>query len=221
MVYDEYMPKKTLALIAGLVLVTVILAIIAYRTGQQVQKYPKQEPQKQQEAVDMAHTTLAMSPNPVEVASGQPGAVEIVVDTSDNPVTAVQFELMYDPTMLTNVKITPGPLFANAAVLLNKNTPTTGKYVYAVGIQPSQKPISGTGSVATITFTARGTVGKQSQLSFVPAESKTLVSARGIAKSVLKSSVGTTVMIGAGSAATGQDQGATIQTVPVTTAPTQ
>src|SRR5690349_7705233 len=100
------MPKKTLALITGLVLVTVILFIIAVRTGQQGKEMSKQEPSAAPTAVQ-AHTTLALSPNPVEVGSGQVGNVSVDINPSDNPVTAVQLELTYDPKMISNVKITP------------------------------------------------------------------------------------------------------------------
>jgi hypothetical protein len=226
LVYDEYMPKKTLALIAGLVLVTVILAIIAYRTGQQQTKYPQQEAPKQQEAADVAHTTLALTPNPVTVGAGQQGTVEVTIDTSDNPVTAIQLELLYDPTMITNLKATPGPMFANPGLLFPKNDPKTGRMTLMVGIQPGQKnkPVSGQGVAVVLTFTARGTAGQQSQISVLP---NSLATARGVAKSVLKEATGTTVMIGSGTGATGQTQGAatqetTTQTAPVvTTAPTQ
>jgi len=209
LVYDGCMPRKTLALISGLVLVTVILFIIALRTGQQAQQQPANQPppQQTQPTADVAHTVLTMSPNPLDVAPGTEGTISVDVDTADNPVTAVQLELMYDPTMLTNVVVTPGPLFKGSVVLINKNNPTTGKYTYAFGIQPSQQTVKGTGTVATITFTAKGTVGKQSQITLLPTS---LVTARGVATSVLKMGSGTTVVLGSGTASQPQ----TVTTAP-------
>lgn len=194
LVYDECMPRKTLALIAGLVIVTVVLFIIALRTGQQ-QTVTQQTTQKQTmrpTPTPVAHTTLTLSPNPVEVSPGQQGTVDVMIDTSDNKVTAVQLELVYDPLVMSSIKVTPGVLFPNSIVLINKNDTTTGRMTYAFGIQPNQPTVSGKGSAATITFIARGTVGEQSSITLLPT---TLVTAQGIVDSVLKASDGTVINI--------------------------
>lgn len=195
------MPKKTLALIVGLVLVTIILFIIALQTGKQQTQVP-QNKMTVSPTPDVAHSVLSLSPNPLEVAPGTQGTVDVMIDASDNAVTAVQLELMYDPTTLTAMKITPGPLFKNAVVLINKNDTKTGRFTYAFGIQPNQGTITGTGAVATITFTARGVSGKQSQITVLPTS---LVTARGVATSVLKTSSGTTVNINSAARTTQSD----------------
>jgi hypothetical protein len=201
MVYDGAMPRKTLALIVGLVLVTAILFMIAVQTGtRQAGQQPGQtEDQTQAQTSptpDVAHTTLSLQPNPVEVGNGRQTSVGVEIDTSDNNVTAVQLELTYDPKMLSNVKVTPGVLFPNATVLIDDNDTKTGKYTYAFGIQPNQKTVSGQGTVAKITFTARGAVGTQSELILDTNQDKpTLVTARAVAGSVLKEARGTTVVI--------------------------
>ncbi len=185
------MPRKTLALISGLVLVTVVLFVIALRTNSP--KLMTQTPGPSvavAEPTSIAHSVLALSPNPVTVRPGQQGSVDVTIDTSDNAVTAVQLEFAYDPNVVSNVKVLPGPLFAQPVVLINKNDPKTGRYTYAFGIQPNQATVQGTGTVATVTFTAlRGALGKQSQLALLP---ETLVTARGVAQSVLKSNTGNT-----------------------------
>lgn len=194
LVYHESMPRKTLALLVGLVLVTIILFIIALQTGK---KQPQQMQQKKIQATptpDVAHTVLAMSPEVVEVGSGRAGSVDVVIDTSDNDVTAVQLELLYDPTMLSNVKIVSGPAFQNPLVLINQNDPITGRYTYAYGVQPNQKTVEGQGVVAKITFIARGVAGKQSQIIMQPTS---LVTAKGVAGTVLKSGTGATIVIAA------------------------
>lgn len=195
------MPRKTLALIVGLVLVTIVLFFIALQTGQKQMKQQKIQDQMQAQVSptpDVAHTVLAMSPNPVEVGSGKTGSVDVTIDTADNNATAVQLELLYEPTMISNVKVVSGTFFPNAAVLLNKNNLQTGRYTYAFGIQPGQKPVKGKGIVAKITFVTKGTIGKQSQIVLQPTS---LVTARGVASSVLKEGSGTTVVISSGTAA--------------------
>jgi hypothetical protein len=191
LVYHESMPRKTLALLVGLVLVTIILFVIALQTGKQA---PKMDQAKVQATPtpDVAHTILTMSPELVQVASGKVGSVDVMIDTSDNEVTAVQLELLYDPTVLTNVKVVSGPALPNPNVLINKNDPATGKYTYAYGVQPNQPTVKGTGVVAKITFTARGTAGKQSQIIL---QETSLATARGVAGSVLKSGTGATIVI--------------------------
>lgn len=191
------MPRKTLALISGLVLVTVVLFIVALRAGQQQQapSSPQSSPIAQQPSpMTPAHTVLALAPNPLTVAPGQQGKVDVTIDTADNDVTAVQLELGYDPNLVSNVKVTPGILFQNPVVLINKDDPKAGRYTYAFGITPNSKTVKGQGTVATVTFTASATAtGKSSQLGLLPT---TLVTARGVANSVMKSAAGTVVTIG-------------------------
>lgn len=198
------MPRKTLALISGLVVVTIILFVIALRAGQQqlAPNSSKTSPMASQPTpVIPAHTTLALAPNPLTVTPGRLETVNITMDTSDNKVTAVQLELGYDPTIISNVKVTPGPLFANPVVLINKNHPTTGRYTYAFGITPSNEPVNGKGVVATISFIANATaLGKDTQIGLLPSS---LVTARGVAQSVLKSTTGTVVTVGTGTSSTG------------------
>jgi len=189
------MPRKTLALISGLVLVTIVLFVIALRTGQQSAPDKSQMPQSQNQApVSPAHALLMLEPNPYSVAKGTQGKVDVMIDAADHAVTAVQLEIGYDPNYITNVQVTPGSLLPNAVVLINKNNTQTGRLTYAFGIQPNQQTIQGKGSVATISFTTKATVasGSQTQLGLLPTS---LVTARGVAASVLKSATGTVVTI--------------------------
>lgn len=189
------MPKKTLALISGLVLVTVVLFVIALKSNQQSTQAPSTSTPstatQPSPTVSMAHSVLSLSPNPVTVVPGVQGKVDVNIDTSDNAVTAVQLEIAYDPKVLSNVQVTPGSLFQNSIALINKNNPTTGRFTYAFGRTPSQEPVSGKGAVATISFTAKASA-QPSQLTLLPT---TLVTARGVATSVLKSSTGTQVIV--------------------------
>ena len=195
------MPKKTLALILGLVVVTVVLFIIALRAGQQPQAPSTPQLSKAQKPTPAvpAHTILQLGPNPLTVGPAEQGSVNVTINTSDNDVTAVQLELGYDPNIISNVKVTTGPLFTNPVVLIDKNNPTTGRYTYAFGITPNAQPVKGTGVVATVTFTANANaVGKKTQIGLLPTS---LVTARGVAQSVLKASWGTVLTVSSTGAA--------------------
>ncbi|MGI8420432.1 MAG: cohesin domain-containing protein [Candidatus Levyibacteriota bacterium] len=189
------MPRKTLALISGLVLVTVILFVVALNASEK-QKAP-QTPTAvtPQPTAIPVHSILTINPNPLIAIPGQPAQAEINIDTSDNDVTAVQLEFGYDPAIISNLKVTSGPMFTNPVVLLNKDNAATGRYTYAIGITPNSKVLKGQGVVANATFTVRpGTIGKSTQLGLLPTS---LVTARGVAQSVLKESMGTVVNVSA------------------------
>ncbi len=189
------MPRKTLALISGLVLVTVILFIVALKnntaTPAPVALPTPPTTQSQITPIIPAHSVLTLSPNPVIVAPGEQGSVDVNIDTSDNAVTAVQLEIAYDPNFITNVKVTPGVIFENPVLLINKNIVKEGRYTYAYGIMPNRPTIKGVGAVATITFTALNKSGL-SQLALLPTS---LVTAQGISESVLKSASGTLIEV--------------------------
>lgn len=189
------MPRKTLALVFGLVLVTIILFVIALRsntstTPQNTEPSPTLEVQVSPSVP--ANTTLTLSPNPVSVQPGKQGSVEVNIDSTNNEVTAVQLEIAYDPNFITNVQVKPGPLFETPVLLINKNNVKEGRYTYAFGIMPNRPVVQGIGVVATITFTALNNPGKDSQLALLPT---TLVTARGVSESVLKSASGTLIQI--------------------------
>lgn len=190
------MSKKTLALISGLVVITVVLFVIALKTSNKPsQTSVTQEQSNVQPTAVMTpvHSVLSLSPNPLTVLPGQQGSVNVTLDTSDNEVTGVQLELSYDPTVISNVKVAPGPFFPNAVILIDKNDAANGKSTYAFGIQPNRPTVTGTGTVAVVTFTAKNVPGKKAEISILP---NSLVSARGVANSVLKSATGTMITVG-------------------------
>ncbi len=191
------MPRKTLALISGLVLVTIILFVIALNNSRNAPSTPPVVMPEMSQAPSMAptspaHSVLTLSPNPIDVLPGVKGTVNVNLDTSDNEVTAVQLEIAYDPNFISNVKVTPTDLFTSPVVFINNNNAKTGRYTYAFGIMPNHNAVKGIGSAATITFTALNKPGETSQLSLLPT---TLVTARGVTSSVLKSATGTLVEI--------------------------
>jgi hypothetical protein len=193
--YAEYdMSKKTLALIAGLTVLTLVLVVLALNTGQKA-------PQDSKDTTNVtsapsptvpAHTVIQLAPNPVAF-TGNTATVNVNIDTSDNPVTAAQFEVTYDPTVLNYSSIRQGDFFQNALVLINQVDRTAGKITYAIGLTPAgaQNPKTGTGTVATITFTRRSTAAVRGTTPL--GLENVLVSAKGIAPSVLKSASGSSV----------------------------
>lgn len=194
------MPKKTLALISGLVLVTVVLFVVAFNANKQQTQKPPITNTVPTASIVPAHSVLSLSPNPIYVGPGQQGKVDVLLDASDNNVTAVQLELGYDPRYVTGLQVAPGPAFPNSVALINKNNPQQGRMTYALAKTPNKPTFKGKGVIATITFVAQGQIGTQSQLALLPT---TLITAQGVASSVLKSSTGTLITIGQPSAATG------------------
>ena len=179
------MSKRTLLLIFALFVITSVLLVVALykpmpqplvpQTITPVQKQPD------------AQTTLSFSEPSFTISStsARTYSVPINISTGENKVTAVQLELQYDPKLLTNVEVVPGPFFTNPIPLLEQIDQTTGRISYAFGISPSDEGISGTGIVATLTFRASAS-SQQTGIVFLP---KTLVTAEGVSQSVLKESI--------------------------------
>lgn len=186
------MPKKTLGLIIGLALLTVVLLAVALRP---LFLNPSTQP-ADQTAISAtptppAYTTLMLSPNPVNVEGGS-GSVEVVVDTMENSLTAAQLEISYDPKYLTNISVVPGDFFPDPLTLLNSVDTQNGRATYAMGITPAQTPVKGQGVIATVNFNIVPGATGQTQIELLP---KTVVTQEGIQASVLKEATGTTVVI--------------------------
>lgn len=187
------MPKRTIALIVILILITASLLYIALSPKTQPVVDQKQTTNKPT-PVPVVNTKLMLSPNPVTISSTS-ASVNIDVDTGDNKLTAVQLEVMYDPKLLTNVDIsipTQNSFVESPMILLKDVNKTEGKIVYAFGIPPTGNAKKGVGTIATITFTPLVKSG-QATLEFSP---NTKVTAEGQATSVLKEATGTTINLG-------------------------
>lgn len=218
------MSRKTTALIIILVILTAGLVALALHTNNPAPTTPNTPSGTVPTAspTPPAHTTLSLSPATISLAPYTAGSVAVTMDTQDNPVTIVQLEISYDPKALTNVKVIPGTLFsANPVPIQNIVDPKTGTITYWIGLGPgaSQKPFSGTGTVATISFT---TAAPSSVPTAITLMKTSLVAARGIGDSVLKNKEDVKAMI----SVTGQAKVTTsVPAVPVTPvvspAPTQ
>lgn len=136
--------------------------------------------------VSLAQTTIVLSA-PIASTSGVLTS-NVLINTHGNIANAVQLEISYNPNDLGNFDIKSGSFLKNPVELLKKIDADNGRASYALGTGLDQKGTTGQGVVATITFSKLRTSGTTS-ISFLP---KSLVSAEGVAKSVLKSATGVT-----------------------------
>lgn len=134
----------------------------------------------------VAQTTLRLT-SPVASTSGVLTS-NVLINTGGNKVTAVQLELSYNPNDLGSLDITPGAFIKTPTELLKTIDTNTGRISYALGIELSQKGVQGSGILATLSFTKLRASGLTT-ISFLP---KSLVSAQGIAQSVLRTTTGVT-----------------------------
>lgn len=203
------MPKRTLALTGVLIIVAAALVAVALSPKKQggMPAISTTPPFAQPSPTPFAQTTMNLSPATLTVAPGNTGTVTVNVNTGVNAITAVQLDMTFDPKALSNIKVTAGQYFQNPFELLPSTVDSkTGKISYALGLPPSAAAKKGIGTVATITFTSLLSPNQQTQLTFT---SKTLVTAEGVSKSVLKSSVGATIVGGTTSAPAVQSNPAT------------
>lgn len=176
------MSKRTLFLIFALFLITFVLVMLAI--------YQPQAPKITQTAVPtkepVEQTTLSFGIPVIATSSSAVTlnySLPVNIETGKNKVTAVQLELQYDPRILTNVAVVPGPFFANSDVLLNQIDTETGRISYAFGIGLTDSGVTGKGIVANLTFSVRATTTpEKTAIIFLP---KTLVTAEGVVESVL------------------------------------
>lgn len=186
------MSKRTLFLIFALFIITFVLLLMAL--------YQPSAPKTTQTATvpkePVAQTILSFG-SPLAATSSSSTTLNyslpINITTGKNQVTAVQFELQYDPQILTNVVVVPGSFFANPQVLLNQIDAKTGRITYAFGIGPTGQGVVGQNIAATLNFSVKAATTKQTAILFLP---KTLVTAEGISTSVLKQTVNSLFTVG-------------------------
>ncbi len=188
------MSRRTLILIVVLIGITAVLLAIALTPRE-----PAPVPSSLQQARNnqsFAQTTLRINNNPFVVKSASSAvptySTDVIMASGGNKVNMVQLELVFDVTHLYNVDIKPGQLFQNATELIKKIDSKKGTISYALAAPLGQKGFLDKGTVAVITFLENGKPGEIAQISFLP---KTLVTALGIDKSVLKTAIGATFPI--------------------------
>lgn len=127
-------------------------------------------------ASPLAFATLSLT-------KSAPGVLAVTLDTASKSVTGIQFQLAYDPHVLTSVKVTQGTFFDAALPLLTNVDATKGTILYAISIPSSGKPQTGSGIVAKITYVPAAGAKGPTTMKFLPG---TKITALGITDSVLK-----------------------------------
>lgn len=181
------LPWKTIVLILVLIAVVAGLLYVAlgpkFITKQAVTPVPTP-------TISPAHTVLALT----QTAASQSGtpALAVTIDTSTNTVTGVQFEIAYDPAVVSNVVVTQGDFLPQPTILINAVDTKNGRISYAAVLSPTAKAVTGKGVVATISYTLAPTTPTISQttLKFLP---KTKVTQDDVLDSVLKSTTDITL----------------------------
>ena len=111
-----------------------------------------------------APTILHPDPLSLGLRSGDQGVISIRIDNVQN-LYGVEFHLKFDPNVVQvvdadsskpGVQIAPGDWLKNTFVAVNKVDNTAGTIDFAVTLLNPAPPISGSGVVATITFSAKG-----------------------------------------------------------------
>lgn len=186
--------SKTTFLIIILSFIAVILVVVALRPAEVSNKVRDNTQVSLQPTPSSADTLLYMTPNPVQL-SGTTSSVDVMINSNKNNVTAVQLEIAYDPKVLTNVKLKAGTFLPSAMELLNVNDSKSGRVSYALAIPMAQNPVSGTGTVATLSFDKNPSASSSTTQTTITLLDKSLVTMAGEKNSVLKSTQGTTVLI--------------------------
>lgn len=190
------MNKKTLLLILILALATAGLIYLAVKTPNTPEQQVALTPTPT--VSPNAHSMLSLAQASATESSSSAGSLQgktqsqtlaVSIQTT-NKVNAVQLELSFDPKVLTNVTLTPGPFFTQPTILINSVNTNDGRISYALAQQLTAPGATGSGVVAYISFDTLPTAQKQTTISFLP---KTAVTADGILESVLGASKNYTV----------------------------
>ena len=80
----------------------------------------------------LAQGSLTLAPTSQTLVAGQPSIIDIFLETQNATPTVLQFELAYDPMVITPTQITPGKYFSNPTILLNDINPRNGRISYAL-----------------------------------------------------------------------------------------
>lgn len=188
-------PPKTLVLIGVLVTLAVVLLGVAIKFAGNPQNLT---PSTLRPTPTIEKTAeVSFTPSIVDLTGTSSSAsVEVVTATGKNPITGVQVELIYDPTVISNVRLTPpttNSLLGNPGsyiTLFTDNKP--GSFTYAVAISPTAQEVTGTGSIGTITFTVVKGAKAETQITL---GAKTAVTSTAAQGSILNTSTPLTVKL--------------------------
>lgn len=186
--FFQHFSKRTLLLILVLIAITGGLLYLALRQQTNTQTVAVLPPTP---TPSPAHSTLWLVQEPQSSTSASQ-IVDVDINGFSNSPSGAQINLSYDPNLLSNVVVKSGTYFNNPAILLNNVDSTNGRITFVLAIQPQGNPATGSGVLATISYTILPTSNPTTTLSFLP---KTEITQLGILGSVLKNSSNLTISI--------------------------
>lgn len=195
------LPRKTLLLIGILATLAVVLVASAiWLSANKPEVFP---PLSQTTPTPNVPKTalLEFSPSSINMVNlpNSPVTINIMAGSDTQKITGVQTEIVYDPAVVTNVKLLPPTadtaLFkAGSLQLFNSNDPVKGVLSYAVAINLDGTGVTGTGSIGQLSFTViKGTVPTTA----ITFGGNTIVTSEGVQGSILKTSTPLTIQIAA------------------------
>ncbi len=175
-------PLKTVVLIVILAFIAVSLVYAAFLSKDAPLKQIVQKSQQQQEE-SLADTSLSIDESVKDEQNNEYYSL-VNIDSGKNSVVGVQLELYYDPSLITNVNVTPLDFFPQAVEVLKKIDDKNGRISYAITVSPGETAVKGQGQLVKINYTPIGNKGISGVINFLP---KTEVSGESTAGSLLKS----------------------------------
>jgi hypothetical protein len=174
----RHISPRTLMLIAGLSILTIILIVLAVRpqTSFQTPAIPSPTP------TPFAQSQLYLNLDPDATASGRSKRAIVSVSSGDNSITGIQLEMGFDPRIVTRVRISPDTFFSTPTVLLNDINYTSGRILYALSLPLEVPAVNGSGRIITLDLTLSPNATEATRIFFLP---KTVITGEGFTRSVL------------------------------------
>lgn len=137
--------------------------------------------------------TLSLAPASQTITAGQTATIDIFLKTQNVTPIVLQFEIGYDPLLVTPTAIRPRGYFTDPIVLINTINPRNGRISYAVKCSAEYKNDSNTSCknnsakpVAQIVFTLNPlAVAQEISFNIMP---KTLLETKETSEVILKTS---------------------------------
>lgn len=171
--------NKTWLLVIGLVILTVVLLLVSFAS----RNFSPFKSPTSNENSDFANTSLSISDEIRTISEGN-YETDVLINTNGDKISGAQIELAFEPTLLTNVDISPADFLSNPSVLIKSIDTKNGTIKLIIAIKPGEEMVGGTGAIATISFTK--TSSEPTNISFLPTSQ---VSTTGLNKSVLKETI--------------------------------
>lgn len=111
-------------------------------------------------------------------------SINVIIDTKNKDIDAVQLEIGFDPRVLSNVQFSPQDMLRDTLLLKETDDLQQGRIFYAAAVHPNKLMIRGKGILGTLTFSVIPGVEGITTVSFLP---RTKLTSQGIEQSILHS----------------------------------